>query len=262
MEEAEWAAAQPGIRGVMIPTMWRDRPPYSSEVYEPFWAACAAARLPVHTHSGEAPQEEYNGHLGIYLAEVVWWAARPSWHLLFSGAFERHPDLMFVVTEAAAYWIADCKWKWDQYMGGGHTTKKMAALLEGKISKLPSEYFGTNLFAGASTMSPEEIRRRHVLGLDAVMWGTDYPHPEGSWPNTAAKLKTDFCAHPGGGDQAAPGGHGGPRLRLRPRRPAAARRPDRPHPADLGQDPSLAADPEAAAAAAWWLAEYGITPTR
>ncbi len=45
-------------------------------------------------------------------------------------------------------------------------------------------------------MSKEEIRRRHVLGLDAVMWGTDYPHPEGSWPNTAAKLKADFCDIP------------------------------------------------------------------
>ena len=45
-------------------------------------------------------------------------------------------------------------------------------------------------------MSKEEIRRRHVLGLDAVMWGTDYPHPEGSWPNTAAKLKADFCDVP------------------------------------------------------------------
>ncbi len=73
----------------------------------------------------------------------------------FSGAFERHPDLKFVVTEAAAYWVADYKWKWDQYMGGGHTTKKMAALLEGKISKLPSEYFGTNLFVG-----PPPCRRR------------------------------------------------------------------------------------------------------
>ena len=35
VKEAEWAAAQPGIRGVMIPTMWREQPPYSSEVYEP-----------------------------------------------------------------------------------------------------------------------------------------------------------------------------------------------------------------------------------
>jgi predicted TIM-barrel fold metal-dependent hydrolase len=260
--EAEWAAGQPGIRGVMIPTMWRHRPPYSSEVYEEFWAACAAAHLPVHTHSGEAPQEEYQGHLGIYLAEVVWWAARPSWHLLFSGAFERHPDLKFVVTEAAAYWIADSKWKWDQYMGGGHTTKKMAALLEGKISKLPSEYFGTNLFAGASTMSKEELRRRHVLGLDAVMWGTDYPHPEGSWPNTAVKLKSDFCDIPVSETRQLLGGTaaGVYGFDLDALQPLADR--IGPTPLDLGQDPSLAADPDAASTAKWWLAEYGIAPTR
>ena len=118
-------------------------------------------------------------HIGIYLAEVVWWATRPMWHLLFSGAFERFPGLKFVVTEAAAYWSTDMMWKWDQYLGGGHTTKKMAALMKGKISKLPSDYFGSNIFIGASTMSPEEIRRRHVIGCDVVMWGTDYPHPEG-----------------------------------------------------------------------------------
>ena len=52
--------------------------------------------------------------------------------LLFSGAFERFPRLKYVVTEAAAYWAADMMWKWDQYMGGGHTTKKMAALSRGR----------------------------------------------------------------------------------------------------------------------------------
>ena len=75
----------------MIPTMWHDRVPYNHESYDPVWAACAAAGLPVHTHSGEAANDEYNDHIGIYLAEVVWWAVRPMWHLLFSGAFERHP---------------------------------------------------------------------------------------------------------------------------------------------------------------------------
>jgi hypothetical protein len=35
-------------------------------------------------------------------------------------------------------------WKWDTYLGGGHTTKKMVAQLAGKVSRLPSEYFGTN----------------------------------------------------------------------------------------------------------------------
>ena len=176
--------------------MWHDHVPYNHPDYDPVWSACQAAGFPVHTHSGEAPQDEYNGNIGIYLAEVVWWAARPAWHLLFSGAFERFPGLKFVVTEAAAYWAADMMWKWDQYMGGGHTTKKMAALLKGKISKLPSDYFGENIFIGASTMSKEEIRRRHVLGCDVVMWGTDYPHPEGTWPHTQERLRADFGGIP------------------------------------------------------------------
>jgi predicted TIM-barrel fold metal-dependent hydrolase len=170
--------------------------------------------------------------------------------------------LKFVVTEAAAYWIADAKWKWDQYMGGGHTTKKMAALLQGKISKLPSEYFGTNIFAGASTMSKEELRRRHVLGLDAVMWGTDYPHPEGSWPNTAAKLKKDFFDIPVEETAKIIGGvaadvYGFDLTALQPIADRIGFSP-----ADLGQDESLVANPRADAEAKWWLADYGITPTR
>ena len=40
----------------------------------------------------------------------------------------------------------------------------------------------------------EEIRRRHRNGIDALMWGTDYPHPEGSWPHTAERLDSDFRA--------------------------------------------------------------------
>ena len=146
----------------------------------------------MHTHSGEAPREEMNDYIGIYLAEVVWWTHRPIAHLLFGGVFERFPGLKFVVTEGAAYWVPDMKWKWDQYFGGGHTTKKMAALMKGIISKLPSEYFGKNIFVGASTMSKEEIRRRHSIGCDVAMWGTDYPHPEGTWPNTIARLRSDF----------------------------------------------------------------------
>ncbi len=260
VEEIEWVAAQPGLRGIMIPTMWRSRPPYGDAVYDPVWAACADAGLPVHTHSGEAPMEEYGDHTGIYLAEVVWWAARPAWHLLFSGAFERHPGLKFVVTEAAAYWAPDLMWKWDQYMGGGHTTKKMAALLQGKVSKLPSDYFGTNLFIGASTMSKEELRRRYVIGTDVVMWGTDYPHPEGTWPHTHERLRSDFGAIPVD-DTAdllgltAAHVYGFDLDQLRPIAATIGPSPD-----TLGQDASLRSDPQARATARWWKAEYGVVP--
>ncbi len=258
--EIEWVASQPGISGIMIPTMWRDHLPYNDAAYDPVWAVCAEAGLPVHTHSGEAPMEEYGDNTGVYLAEVVWWTARPAWHLLFGGAFERFPGLKFVVTEAAAYWAPDLMWKWDQYMGGGHTTKKMAALLKGKISKLPSDYFGENLFIGASTMSREEIRRRHVLGCDVVMWGTDYPHPEGTWPHTQERLRSDFGGIPVEdarlllGETAARC-YG---FDLDALRPIAER--IGPTPADLGQDPSLRTDPGEVRAARWWKDEYQLRP--
>ena len=258
VEEIEWVAQHPGIRGIMIPTMWRDHAPYNDAVYDPVWAACAEAGLVVHTHSGEAPREEFNDHIGIYLAEVVFWTYRPIAHLLFSGAFERFPNLKFAVTESAAYWVPDLKWKWDQYFGGGHTTAKMAALMQGIISKLPSEYFGTNIFIGASTMAKEEIRRRYLIGTDCVMWGTDYPHPEGTWPNTVERLRKDFTEVPVAdarlmlGETAARA-YGFDLDALRPIAEKIG-----PTPADLGQDVTRTATPEELARAEWWKDEYGM----
>jgi predicted TIM-barrel fold metal-dependent hydrolase len=256
--EIEWVAGHPGIRGILVPTMWHDRTPYNDPAYDRVWAACQAHGLPVHTHSGEAPRAEYGDNIGIYLAEVVWWAARPAWHLLFSGAFERFPGLKFVVTEAAAYWAADLMWKWDQYFGGGHTTKKLAAMMNGKISKLPSDYFGTNIFIGASTMSKEEIRRRHVLGCDVVMWGTDYPHPEGTWPHTVDALRRNFWDVPVEDSrkllgETAASVYGFDTATLRPIADRIG-----PTPEDLGQDPSRRTDPEEIRRARWWKEEYGV----
>jgi len=150
------------------------------------------------------------------------------------------------------------KWKWDQYFGGGHTTKKMAALMKGILSKLPSEYFGTNIFVGASTMSKEEIRRRHTIGCDVAMWGTDYPHPEGTWPHTIARLRSDFGDVPVEdtrrllGETAARC-YG---FDLAALRPIAAR--IGPTPDDLGQDVGLVTSPEEIRRAEWWKDEYQV----
>jgi hypothetical protein len=132
-------------------------------------------------------------------------------------------------------------------------------MLKGKISRLPSDYFGRNLFIGASTMSKEEIRRRHVIGCDVMMWGTDYPHPEGTWPHTVERLKASFSGVPVEDtsrliSETAAAVYG---FDLESLRPIAER--IGPTPADLGQDPSRHTDPAEVAAARWWKAEYGLT---
>ena len=50
--EIERIAGTPGIRGIMVPTMWHDHDPYNSSTYYKVWAVCSEAGLPVHTHSG------------------------------------------------------------------------------------------------------------------------------------------------------------------------------------------------------------------
>jgi hypothetical protein len=41
-------------------------------------------------------------------------------------------------------------------------------------------------------MGPAEIERRHQIGVGNLMWGSDYPHPEGTWPNTRPWLAERF----------------------------------------------------------------------
>jgi hypothetical protein len=108
-------------------------------------------------------------------------------------------------------------------------------------------------------MSKEEIRRRHVIGCDVMMWGTDYPHPEGTWPHTVERLQSSFHDVPVAdtrkllGETAA----GVYNFDLSVLRPIADR--VGPTPEDLGQDPSLRTDPAEVANARWWKQEYGIT---
>ena len=57
------------------------------------------------------------------------------------------------------------------------------------ISKLPSEYVDSNFWAGASNTKVRELQRRYEIGVDNIMWGNDFPHPEGTWPNTKQWLR-------------------------------------------------------------------------
>ena len=108
-------------------------------------------------------------------------------------------------------------------------------------------------------MSREELRRRYVIGTDVVMWGTDYPHPEGTWPHTAARLSADFAEIPVD-DTADLLGLTAAKVYgfdLAELRPIAER--IGPSPDSLGQDPTLRSDPAERAEARWWKTEW---PTR
>jgi predicted TIM-barrel fold metal-dependent hydrolase len=197
VREVRWAREH-GLRGILIPSRWGRLDAYHHPRYEPVWAACEDLDVVVHLHSGAAPMEDYGDHvgmMGLYISEVVWWSARPVWFLIWGGVFERHPRLKVAVTESTTVWVPETLALLDHRYEETHYSAKLGDYRR-HLSMKPSEYFRRNVFLGASCMPRREVEMRHAIGLANVMWGTDYPHPEGSWPFTREQMLGSFRGVP------------------------------------------------------------------
>ena len=91
------------------------------------------------------------------------------------------------------------------------------------------------------------------------MWGTDYPHPEGTWPNTVERLATDFRAVPVEDTRLLLGLNAVALLRPRPRRPRARSPPTSARrPSSSTRTSTCAPRPNAIREARFWFDDYGI----
>ena len=184
-----------GFRGgIIIPPQWGSYESYTSYSYDPVWAVAQELDLPVHCHSGPGAHEDYGmvpGWMSVYGYETIFFTARPMWFMLLTGVFERFPRLRMAVTEAGSYWAADMLWRLDMMASRDHGARKMADT-HGTLTMLPSEYFDRNCGIGSSNTRRRELARRYEIGVGNIMWGNDFPHPEGTWPYTREFLKDRF----------------------------------------------------------------------
>src|ERR1700727_50320 len=60
----------------------------------------------------------------------------------------------------------------------------------------PSEYFARNCKVTPSFPHPAEIAIRHQIGVRQIMFGRDYPHNEGTWPNTWDWIRAAYAGVP------------------------------------------------------------------
>lgn len=199
--EIEWAAGAGLTGGILLP----GAPPGSgleplySPVYEPIWRACAEAGLPVNHHSGSAVPALGDQPIDqvTFLVEVTWWAHRALWNLLFGGVMERHPDLQFVFTEQGTSWIPETLGTLDYFFHRMRTAVGSQEYEWGhpvveNLSLRPSEYWARQCHVGSSFMRPAEAVLRHAVGVDRIMWGSDYPHKESSFPFSRQALRLTF----------------------------------------------------------------------
>jgi predicted TIM-barrel fold metal-dependent hydrolase len=154
----------------------------------------------VNHHSGSAvpPSNEEPIDKVVFILEVTWWAHRAFSHLVFGGAFERHPNLQLALTEQGTAWIPEELARLDYFFermrsAAGSQEAEWGGDVVGSLSLTPSEYWARQCHVGSSFMRPAEVPLRHEVGVDKIMWGSDYPHKESSYPYSREALRLAFA---------------------------------------------------------------------
>jgi predicted TIM-barrel fold metal-dependent hydrolase len=184
--------------GVLLPGCPDDSDlaPLYDPVYDPLWSACQDLDVPVAHHSGQG-SPDYGPHsfaTFLWVAEMPWFAHRPLTHLVIGGVFERHPGLKFVMTEQGCEWIPPLLRQLDGFhslLSAGRVGE-VGSSDDGLLRMKPSEYFERNCFVGVSFPNRSEAEAMRTIGIHKTMWGSDYPHHEGTYPYTTEGLRLAF----------------------------------------------------------------------
>lgn len=202
VRDVHWIADN-GLRGgVLLPGVPPGAPiePLWSPVYDPVWRACEERGVVVNAHGGSASPDygEYPASQLLWLMETTWFSHRPLWVFLLSGIFDRFPGLRLVLSEQGSGWIRGTLDVMDQHYGflSRGNIGELHFLHPVRLSRKPSEYWATNCYVAASFMHRDDCLRRDLVGSDRIMWGSDYPHLEGTYPFSREALSLTFADVP------------------------------------------------------------------
>ncbi len=169
-------------------------PEYNDATWDPLWAAFAETGMRIGFHIGTEPVPA-NQRIGVYIrgrgaavlnyVETTYGGQRAASQLITSGALNRHPELKVLVSEGGATWgpfLAD-------RMDEGY--RQHGAAVEPRLSKLPSEYLYEQVYASFQH-DRSAVAANWAMGWRNVMWGSDYPHFEGTFGHTQKTLHELF----------------------------------------------------------------------
>lgn len=183
-----------GARSVHLPNFPSEigLPDYHDAVYDPLWGVLQETGISISHHLGNRHwlydiwRRDPTPQLAIFtsmpalaLSEVIaWW--------ILTGTLERFPGLKIVFVEPSLYWVPGFLASLDR--------KAKVYDLPGVRLK-PSEYFRRNM---SLTFMDDEVglQLRHMIGVENILWSTDFPHPATTWPNSRDVVARQFAEIP------------------------------------------------------------------
>ena len=167
-------------------------PNIADPVWDPFWDAAQEADLPITFHVGTGelqglgPIRAYEKlspvfHRALSSANGTAANSRIMATLLFSLIPERFPKIKFVSSDSGLGWapyvLENANHQWSQM----------------KVSQLgmrlsPSEYFRRHYYLNFWYETVTDLIKER-LGVDNIMWLSDFPHPTSTWPTSHDQLE-------------------------------------------------------------------------
>lgn len=206
IEELEWARSA-GLTGLNFPSPKPYMQPYNDPGWAPFFSACEDLNVTLCNHGGAgASGGTYPGAMSIAKFEISMMARIcPMDQLIYGGVFARHPKLRLVTTESPGVWWQFVLKEMDSiYLTD---TNSYGPKEKERVPRLPSEYANEQVWIGSSFQARFEAEEAIEQGyVDRVIWGSDYPHFEGTYqydaegpngePMTWASLRFTYAGLP------------------------------------------------------------------
>jgi predicted TIM-barrel fold metal-dependent hydrolase len=186
--------ARLGLRGLELSCSW-DMEPMWHPVWEKLWQAVGDVQLPLHFHTfpstprsvrEQVPASsrraaQFTGVAGFQMNLINIIAA-----IIGAGVLERYPNLRIGFGESGIGWLPYALDRMDfEYEDRFRDLMKLK----------PSEYWRRQCRA---TFQFDRIGPKLIeeMGVETLMWGSDYPHPDGVWPESSRYIEEQFAGLP------------------------------------------------------------------
>ena len=189
-----------GVGGAFIPVYPLPDRPYNHPIYDRFWWTAQDLGLPLLLHIATTrpgvPGCEFTANredlTGAGFSTASHWVQYSLAAMVFAGVFDRYPGLKVGSVEFETSWVPHLLRRMD------FTYAERLELTHGYRSKrglCPSEQWHENMFI--EFMEDDEgIQMRHMIGVDNMVWGNDFPHSESTWPRSMDFLDRVFQGSP------------------------------------------------------------------
>src|SRR4051812_17355031 len=180
-------AKELGLVGVMVP-LYPGEVSYHDPKMDALWAASVDMQMPVHFHAATTRDKSkaWNKSVPTDMPLKTAHVQQVLLSMIYGGVFDRFPELTVVSAENDAGWAGSMLEKADYNFHRNRTRLKGVDCFNE-----PSSYFRQNIKL-TFMRDLTAVAARKVIGIESLMWGSDFPHHVSTWPNSQKVLAEHF----------------------------------------------------------------------